>query len=112
SAEQAVCLACNLPPRDRRQAGKLPYRFRWDRPKESSVGEFGGSSAPGIVARGGTELIARRTVIAAGDDGEDCGLIVTYRHPTATPDGSMSSVAHDSIVIAIMGHSGCGTLGG
>jgi hypothetical protein len=111
-AEDAVCRASNVPPRDRRQAGKFAYRFRWDRPKESSLGEFGGSCEPGIVARGGTETIARRTLIASGNDGEDCGLVVTLRHAPQVKEGDRPSHADEAIVIAIMGYSGCGTLGG
>jgi DNA-binding Xre family transcriptional regulator len=111
-AEDAVCRASNVPPRDRRQAGKFAFRFRWDRPKESSFGEFGGSCEPGIVARGDTGTIARRTVIASGDDGEDCGLVFAFRHAPQVTSGGRPTQADESIVIVIMGHSGCGTLGG
>ena len=109
-AEDVVCRGFSIPPRERAHARNLPYRFRWDRVTESSVGEFGGRSDPGIV-RGMDELVARRTRIASGD-GEDCGLVFTYRYnPDASDDGEVSEDT-ECVVIAVMGHGGCGTRGG
>jgi DNA-binding Xre family transcriptional regulator len=109
-AEDAVCRGFTITPRDRANARGFPYRFRWDRVTDSSVDEFGGRSDPGIV-RGIDELVARRTMITLGD-GEDCGLVFTFRHNPITSDDDDASEDTDCVVIAIMGHGGCGTRGG
>ncbi len=120
-AEDTVCHAWGLTPGDPHVAGKLPYRFRWGRAAASSLAEFAGTNPHGIVARGPTGLVARRTVIKKGDDGEDCGLICAYRYQPKTSDsggragrrnGHGPAVGDDNVVIAIMGQSGCGTLAG
>lgn len=111
-AEDALCRAWGIPRRTRKLAGTFPYRFRWDRLNDSSIGEFAGSSPTGIVPQGSKDVIARRTVIAAGDDGEDCGLLFTYRYNPKARAGQQTSEDDDFLVIAIMGHSGCATLAG
>jgi hypothetical protein len=110
-AEDAVCRALKARPRQSVDPGVFPYRFRWDRAKESAFGEADVTRHAGILAGDGS-LIARRTVISAGEDGEDCGLILTYRHNPRARPGKEPSPDDDSIVIAIMGHSGCGTFAG
>ena len=108
-AEDAVCRGFGIPPRDRTHAQDFPYRFRWDRTTQSSFGEFAGSSEPGIVARGSRQPIALRTVIAEGDDGQDCGLVFTYRYNPNPRGARRESEDEDRIVIAVLGYSGLAT---
>jgi hypothetical protein len=109
-AEDAVCRAWRVTPRQRGDAAAFPFEFLWDRAKDSAFGRAGGNGETGIVAAGGA-VVARRTVIAAGENGEDCGMILAYRHNPRTR-GRDSFDDDDSIIIAIMGYSGCGTLAG
>lgn len=111
-AEDVVCRAWRVPPRRPSRSPVFPYRFRWDRAKSSAFGGADGPGEPGILSGDGLRQVARRTVIAAGDDGEDCGLVFTYRHDPRARPGAEPSDDDDVVVIAIMGHSGCGTLAG
>ncbi len=108
-AEDAVCRGFGVPPRSRSRRDGFPYRFRSDRKHASSFSDEAAATAElGILREGSARLVARRTVVGRGDVGEDCGLIFAYRF---NPD-SRPSEGDDRIIIAIMGHSGCGTLAG
>lgn len=109
-AEDAVCRAFGVPSRQSCDAGVFPYRFLWDRARDSAFGTTNGHG-PGIIAAGEFEPIARRTVICGGENGEDCGLVFTYRHDPAGRSGGETTDG-DAIIIAVMGHSGCATLAG
>jgi putative transcriptional regulator len=108
-AEDVVCRGFRVPARSRERHAGLPFRFLWDRNHASS---FGGAEDPstelGIVRHGHSTLVARRTVVGRGEEGEDCGLIFTYRSNPI--EGAPED--DDRIIVAIMGHSGCGTWAG
>jgi len=109
-AEDAVCRGFGVPARSPAAHDTMPFRFLWERHHPSAIG--GEASTPGefgIARRGSTALVARRTVVGPGErQGEDCGLLYTYRFNPR----DAASEDDDRIIIAIMGHSGCGTLAG
>lgn len=108
-AEDVVCRGFRVPARSHERHAAIPFRFLWERNHASS---FGGAEdpprEPGIVRRASPELVARRTVVDRGKEGEDCGLIFTYRSNPVED----APEENDRIIVAIMGHSGCGTLAG
>jgi hypothetical protein len=108
-AEDVVCRGFRVPARSPERHAALPFRFRWDRGHASSFGDAEDpSSDPGIVRYGSPGLVARRTVVGRGEEGEDCGIVFTYRS-NPVEDAPEDD---DRIIIAIMGYSGCGTLAG
>lgn len=101
--------------------GAFPYHFVWDShaKRVSSFATRGKRSAMGIASTRTNQLVARRTLVAHGEEGEDCALIVVHRlggHGDGAPGerdrtGDTASGA-ERIVMTILGHSGPGTLAG
>jgi DNA-binding Xre family transcriptional regulator len=113
AAEDFVCRGMQVPARTPEQAAALPYGFHWSREVRSTFGKSVGPDAAVGVARRDGAVIARRTVVPPGEDGDDCGLVFTHRFAPQPPGArEQPSDERDCIVVVIMGHSGCGTLAG
>jgi DNA-binding Xre family transcriptional regulator len=111
-AEEVVCRCYKVAPRMVSPAAEIPYWFSWQswQSVASSFGESGEGRKLGVVRSRDRTMVARRTVVKEGR-GEDCGLLLSYRR-RLPPARRQYGRDDECIIIAILGHSGCGTLAG
>lgn len=122
--EGVVSRAFDVPPNSAVMRERFPYNFVWDAAvhRVSSFGVIAQAGEEmGILSTRTRQLVARRTLVTheSGAAGHDCALIVTHlirapreggaRRRAPEPD---AGGARERIIIAILGHSGPGTLAG
>ncbi len=110
--ERIVCLMYEVTPFDENKIRRFPLHFVWDRARnlKSSFGRAAvGNEEPGIYATRDNQLIARRVDTKSGE-GQDVGLVVTYRitDPAAVRKNGMRS---ERCICVVAGNSGVGSLG-
>lgn len=113
-SERTASLIHRVPPFDCRSLDRFEFNFVWarHRPQKSSFGftSVGDEMPPGVFSVRRRKLVARRTA-AEGGQGEDCGLIVTFRIPATPREWKKTGIRRERCIVILAGHGGPGTLG-
>jgi hypothetical protein len=110
--ERVVSLMHGVPPFEEARLESFRYAFCWSEARDVRSSSFGfrsGELPTGIWCNRERRIIAERKDTAGGE-GDDCGLIVTYRSPEHGKTPREAGLRTERAVIVLAGHGAPGTL--